>query len=260
MRDPTSERPVIDILMYHSISDRGGPTAVAPDVFAMQMRAIRNCGVPVVTMDDLAAARSGRRQLPPRSVIITFDDGFQDFADTAWPVLSRSNYQPIIYLPTGFVGRSEGWKGIADPPRTLMGWETIAELAGEGVMFGSHTISHPDLASLPEDVLDDELTLSKNEIASRLGCEVRHFAPPYGRSNGAVRARIARHYETSVGTVLGQAQLSDDMIDLPRIEMFYFTDEARWNRHLAGDGRLYLAGRRALRAVRGKIMLPWTRI
>jgi peptidoglycan/xylan/chitin deacetylase (PgdA/CDA1 family) len=257
VRDPTSYRPVIDILMYHSISDRGGPTAIAPEVFAMQMRAVAKAGVPVVTMDDLAASRSGGGHLPPRSVIITFDDGFQDFADVAWPVMSRHGFRPIVYLPTGFVGRTEGWKGIADPPRMLMRWETIRALGGDGVIFGSHTISHPDLQSLQADVLDDELMLSRNDISARLEREIRHFAPPYGRSSASVRARIARHYETSVGTVLGQASLSDDPINLPRIEMFYFQGEARWHRHLADEGGLYLAGRRALRAVKGAVMRPW---
>lgn len=250
--------PVVDILMYHSVSDAGGPTSIMPATFAMQMRAIADAGVPVITLDDLLQARGGGKTLPPRSVIITFDDGFQDFADAAWPVMQRHGFRPVVYIPTGWVGRAEGWKGIADPPRRLMSWATIRGLAQDGVEFGSHTVSHPDLRALPDAGLEEELAQSRKAIADRIGREARHFAPPYGRADARVRSRIARHYATSVGTSLAATSPSTSPHDLPRIEMFYFTDDRRWRAHLAGQGAAYLARRRALRAVRGALLKPWT--
>jgi peptidoglycan/xylan/chitin deacetylase (PgdA/CDA1 family) len=249
--------PVADILMYHSISDRGGATAIAPSDFAMQMECLAASGLPVLTLDDVLAARSGGATLPPRSVVITFDDGFEDFARTAWPVMQRHGFRPIVYLPTGFVGRAEGWRGIADPPRALMGWGTIRTLAGEGVIFGGHTVSHPDLTSLTDEALTAELTVSLREIEDRLGVGVPHFAAPYGRTDARVRAAIARDYRTNVGTRLFTATAADDVFDLPRLEMFYFTDRAAWERHLAGRGAGYLAKRRTLRAVKSALMRPW---
>ncbi len=249
--------PVVDILMYHSISGAGGPTSIDPGTFAMQMQAIARAGVPVISLDFLLAARAGGAALPARSVILTFDDGFQDFADAAWPVMSRHGFTPVVYLPTGWVGRSEGWRGIAEPPRRLMSWDTIRALAEDGVVFGSHTISHPDLNALAPEALAQELDLSRDDIETRLGRKAAHFAPPYGRANARVRAAIAARYRTSVGTALAEAGPTSDIADLPRIEMFYFTDRGRWESHLAGQGAAYLARRRMLRAARGAVLKPW---
>ncbi|MGB3312955.1 MAG: polysaccharide deacetylase family protein [Albidovulum sp.] len=249
--------PVIDILMYHSISDRGGATSIAPATFAAQMAAIAGAGVPVITLDDYRAAQDGRGKLAPHSVIITFDDGFQDFADAAWPVMSKHGFKPIVYLPTACIGRAEGWRGIADPPRPLMGWGTIRALAAEGVEFGSHTVSHPDLDALPEDARGAELERSKAVIEDRLSRQIHHFAPPYGIAGPEVRTAIAKLYKTSVGTRLGQAGLTDDPHYLPRLEMFYFTDIARWRAHLAGRGAAYLAARKGLRAIKSAVAKPW---
>lgn len=251
--------PVTSILMYHSVSERGGATAIAPGVFAMQMRVLAESGVPVLSMDGwLAARRAG--SLPPRSVVITFDDGFQDFADVAWPVMKPLGFRPIVYLPTGFVGRAEGWKGIAAPPRALMGWEAIGRLAGEGVEFGNHSVSHPDLTGLAPERLIEEIAVARHEIEARLGRDCAHFAPPYGLADRAVRAAIRGAHATSVGTRLGEARPGCDLFDLPRIEMFYFRDESRWRDHLAGRGGAYLAARRAMRWVKGRMVRPWAGI
>ncbi|MBS0563853.1 MAG: polysaccharide deacetylase family protein [Proteobacteria bacterium] len=244
------------ILMYHSVSDRGGATAIARRDFAMQMRVLAESGVAVLSLDDWLAAREFGH-LPARSVIITFDDGFQDFAEAAWPAMGRHGFRPIVYLPTGHVGGEEGWKGIARPPRQLMGWDTIRALATEGVLFGSHTVSHPDLTALDPEAARTELVCAQVAIEDRLARPVMHFAPPYGLSSPALRAEIARHYRTSVGTRLGEAGAGADLHDLPRIEMFYFTDERRWRDHLAGRGGAYLAARRLARAVKAGLMKPW---
>lgn len=249
--------PVVDILMYHSISDRGGATAIPPAIFAAQMQALAESGVPVVTLDDLVAARDARGTLSPRSVIVTFDDGFRDFGQSAWPVMRTHGFRPMVYLPTSYVGRDEGWHGIASPPRALMGWAEIRALSREGVDFGSHTVSHPNLDALAEDALLAELEQSKRMIEDRLGKPVRHFAPPYGLASAAVRGKIAQNYRTSVGTVLAQAGARSDLHDLPRIEMFYFRDIGRWRAHLAGQGGLYLRQRQVARWVKGRMMRPW---
>ena len=236
----------VDILMYHSISDAPGATSIAPEIFGAQMQALAASNLPVVSLDTLMdpAGQAGR------SVVITFDDGFADFDETAWPILRDYNFRPIVYLPSGCIGGAESWTGSNTPPRPLMGWNRVESLAAEGVHFGAHSITHPDLAALDADALEHEIARSGHDIAARLGQPIRHFAPPYGSASAAVRRCIARHYATSVGTRLGVAGPGADLHDLPRLEMFYFTDIARWTTHLSGGGGAYLTARRALRRLR----------
>ena len=269
---------IVDILMFHSVAEARGatsrPTSVAPGVFAAQMQALARSGLPVISLGQLAAARGGGPALPPRSVILTFDDGFRDFADAAWPLLRDRGWPVCVYLPTGPVGGHETWRGRANPPRPLMGWDVIARLAGEGVTFGAHSVNHPDLLALDPAARLAELRQSRDAIAARLGRVPAHFAPPYGRSDAALRETLAGLFDTSCGTRLGQARLgqaglgqaglgqpgaASDLHDLPRLEMFYFTDLARWQAHLAGRGAGYLALRRGLRGLRGLVRDPWGR-
>ena len=250
---------VVDILMFHSIAAAPGPTSVAPALFAAQMEALARSGLPVISLDRLAAARNGGAALPPRAVILTFDDGFRDFADAAWPVLRGRGWPVCVFLPTGAIGGAETWRGRADPPRPLMGWDMIARLAAEGVSFGAHSVSHPDLLALGPAARRAELQQSRDTIAARLGRAPDHFAAPYGRSDAALQASLAAMFATACGTGLGQAGLASNLHDLPRLEMFYFADLARWQAHLAGRGAGYLALRRGLRRLRGLIRDPWGR-
>ena len=250
----SSRTEPLDILMYHSVSERGGPTATPEPVFRAQMEAIADSGVPVLSLDALSGG------WPGRGVVLTFDDGFQDFADAAWPVIRDHGWTALVYLPTAFVGGVEGWAGIAKPPRPLMDWTTIERLSAEGVQFGGHTINHPDLIALEGAALEEELTTSKALIAERTGQDICHFAPPYGRATDATRSAIRRHYATSCGTRLARATPRDDVFDLPRLEVFYYQDASRLSALLAGRGDAYLFARRTLRAVKDRISNPWSRV
>lgn len=242
--------PVTDILMYHSISEGVHPTQIAPGVFAEQMAAIADLGVPVLTLDDFCAARRGERTLPPRSIIITFDDALTDFADVAWPILKKHTFPAINYVPTGRVGEAADWDGAAHPPARIMDWEALGALAGEGATFGSHSVTHPNLDALDPDAVTDELCLSRDALEDRLGKPVQHFAPPYGRAKPSVQRQIGEYYRSSVGTRLESANLFSPGLDFPRLEMYYFRDVGSWRRHLEGRGRHYLALRKTLRLVK----------
>ena len=107
----------VDILMYHSIAEAPGPTSIAPRLFEAQMSALVASGLAVLRMDDVPSHLATGRG---RAVAITFDDGFRDFAKTAWPVLRRLNLSAMVYIPTDCIDGAERWSGAHRPPRPLM--------------------------------------------------------------------------------------------------------------------------------------------
>lgn len=243
-------RSSIPILTYHSVSDEPGPTSIPASVFRAQMDAVRELDVDVVDLEWVLTWMSGEVVPARRTIAITFDDAFQDFADAAYPILANLGLAASVFAPTGLVGERESWPGANDPPRQLMDWPTIRSLSAAGVRFGSHARTHCDLTRLDDQSLDRELLLSRRELEDQLGSPSPFFAPPYGRSSSAVRRAVARRYSMSFGVRLGEATALSPLFDMPRIEMHYFRDITRWRAFLKGEGRLYFRARRLARGVR----------
>lgn len=240
----------VDILTYHSISEAGGPTSIPPELFEDHLRALDASGCTVVPLAALADWHDGEAELPERCVVITFDDGFRDFLTDAHPRLDARGWPATVFLPTSKVGGREDWHGAHEPARPLLSWPEVQTLAGSGVAFGAHSVSHPDLTRLPDDALEHEIMAPKAEIAARLGAPPLAYAPPYGRSGRREHRLIRQHYRLAVGTRLARAGRTDDPVDLPRIEMHYFRDLERWRRYLDRRERWYFEARRALRRLR----------
>ena len=244
------------ILTYHSISNEPGPTSIPPEIFLAQMEAIGELGVNVVGLDEIEDWISGGREFSRRTVAITFDDAFLDFKETAFPILESRGFSSTVFVPTSLVGSSENWIGANNSARQLMSWDDIGELSKKGVSFGSHSERHVDLTLLEDVALEEDLSKSRRDLETRLDKPAPHFAPPYGRSDNKVLQAIARHYSLSVGVSLDEARQDSPIHDLPRIEMYYYSDISRWRAFLSGKGCVYLQLRRAARGLRGALPAP----
>jgi peptidoglycan/xylan/chitin deacetylase (PgdA/CDA1 family) len=241
-------RDRVPVLTYHSISAAPRPTCIPLAVFRMQMATLADLGFKAMTLADFQAWRRGEGT-GERRVLITFDDGFQDFADAAAPVMAEHGFASVVFLPTGKLGGREDWDSAPGEGQALMDWPTVERLSRSGVEFGGHSVMHRDLTRLSPADLDDEVAGSADALAAHLGGPPLGFAPPFGRTNGAVAAAVAARYPLSFGTRLGRAGRDAPASDIPRIEMHYFRDAKRWRSFLVGDDA-YLGARQVLRSVR----------
>ena len=174
----------IPILRYHSVSTDPAPWiapyAVAPATFARHVDLITASGRTAMTVSELCAALTGRIPLPHRPIVITFDDGFADFAYAA-RVLSEHYLPSTVYLTTGALrGRGPRPTNMAMPPAPMLDWSQLAELCELNVEIGAHSHTHPQLDTLPPSAIADEILQSKEMLEDALGLEVPSFAYPYG--------------------------------------------------------------------------------
>ena len=220
-----AERPTkIPVLMYHSIAE-DGPSLLAryrttPECFEGQLLWLRRNGYHAIGSEELLWFIENRHPFYGRPVIITFDDALQDFADAAWPMLRKHDFKAEVFVVTDFAGKIARWDAAYGPPAPLMDAETIARLHAEGVCFGSHLATHAGAAGLSTFELIEELARSRSALARWLGRPARSMAAPYSLSDDRLR-RLAREagYKICFGAREGLASLSDDPIDLPRIEV-----------------------------------------
>jgi peptidoglycan/xylan/chitin deacetylase (PgdA/CDA1 family) len=224
-----SERAeAVPVLMYHRIADEPDPArrrwAVSPQAFREQLGWLRRHGYRAIGSTELAAGLRAGTPFAGRPVLITFDDGYEDFAETAWPALRATDFTAEVFLVADLVGRSADWDRDGAP---LMGWERIAALAREGARFGSHLCTHRRPATLSTRALAAELARSRAVIEARLGRPALSVAAPHGGIDDRfLRLAAAAGYETAFSTQPGRAALGDHPLKLRRLEVSGHADLA----------------------------------
>lgn len=214
----------ISILMYHQVG-RFAPMSqhranyCDVDRFHAQMRYLKRIGATVLSMSDAVDALAGRRPIPPRAVVLTFDDGCDNFYDNALPILESFAYPAIAYVIAGMAGGTAEWMGKLaghDVP-SLMSYTRIRELPARGIEVGSHGYSHIRLAGEPATTLQREVADSKRRIEDEIGRAVPHFCYPYGSHDLAtVEAVAAAGYVSAITCQRGAATSAFDPLALPR--------------------------------------------
>jgi peptidoglycan/xylan/chitin deacetylase (PgdA/CDA1 family) len=185
--------------------------------FAAQMAYLRLGGYNVISLEQLHRGLFEGAPLPPRSVVLTFDDGYENFREHAWPVLRRHGFPATVFMVTNQLGRNAGWLTPDFTPAPLMSPATVRELAAQGVSFGSHTLNHARLSELDAAQQRREIFDSKAALEDVLGQPVADFCYPYGLYNERARDLVAEAgYRTGLTCIRGAANTGDNAFELPR--------------------------------------------
>ena len=180
---PAPAPGTLRVLMYHRVagtSDRDILT-VTPFAFAQQMRWLREEGWEVLPVRE-ALLRLEKGSLPPKAAAITFDDGYRDNFEEAFPILLSQRFPATVFPVTGFVlGESEHrrYRG-SSPPVPYLTVEQIREMKGAGIDFGGHTHTHPLLAGLTVEAATEEILRAKKLLEEWTGEKSTLFAYPNG--------------------------------------------------------------------------------
>lgn len=181
-RARTQGRPDVSglrILLYHRVSDDDDPLAVAPRRFREQMACLAAEGYRVVDLIE-ALDLLGAGVAPPRTIALTFDDGFADVGDEALPVLQRHGFRATVFVTTGVTDGRVAFPWYERQPKVL-GWDEIVALDRQGTLrFEAHTVTHPSLLAVDDGTAAAEIRDSRHELQGRLGRTVSAFAYPAG--------------------------------------------------------------------------------
>jgi peptidoglycan/xylan/chitin deacetylase (PgdA/CDA1 family) len=254
LRSSSSNRaPSIPILMYHSVSngsegdgseDRREAaahpyyrTSTSPQRFAEQINYLHGNGYRTVSLAEAVSELRGPSPTGGKQVVITFDDGYQDFYRHAFPVLSQCGFSATVFLPTAYMGETP----ISFKGRDCLTWTEVRELSHYGIRFGSHTVTHPQLRDLSPGAVKDEIFGSKKIIEEKLGGEVDSFAYPYAFPQTDTDFRnmlrdllLQAGYRNGVCTIVGLARSESDSFFMERLPVNSCDDGALFQAKLTG--------------------------
>lgn len=204
----------IPVLNYHQINDtEKNALTVNTEQFEAQMKYLSENGYTAITPADMLDAWENGTQLPEKPVIITFDDGYLDNYNHAFPVLEKYQLKATIFLISDYVNTYPNY----------LTWSAVQDMQQSGLIdFESHTLSHEELTKAPDlDEAKHQLTGSKQAIEWNLGKQVNFIAYPCGEYNDDIeQATKDAGYRAAFTVNYGLAEPGEDPFILDRVPIF----------------------------------------
>lgn len=206
---------LLPTFLYHHIQSHESAVekkqtalTVYTDIFKEQMEYLKSKGYNVVSMQDLINFFDSGTPIPPKSILLTFDDGYQDFYTDAYPILSALGFRSTMFTVTGLVNNSD-----------YLIWDEIASMNGLA-LFGNHTWSHKSLPSADTSVQQKEISLADSQLTEHGLNSPKVFAYPYGGYTPFAESYIkSLGYKIAFGTVPGSVLCKKQRFNLPRLHV-----------------------------------------
>jgi peptidoglycan/xylan/chitin deacetylase (PgdA/CDA1 family) len=217
------------VLGYHKI---GAPPAngwhtwfyIPEEVFAKQLSFLRDNAWEAISGDTFIKGLAQPASLPPKSVLLTFDDGYRSLLRTTLPWLRKFNFPAVVFVPTAYIGGHNEFDAGNEPSEPICGWDDLHELERQGLSVQSHGVAHRRLSQLDAKEQRLEIFYSKLILESRLDKPVSLFSFAYGddcrAADGVDRMLREAGYHASFLYGGGQLQLPlTNHFAIPRLAM-----------------------------------------
>ncbi len=196
------------IFLYHSI----GNDTIPPQLFEQHLDFLCSAFSIIPLREVYQGITSGN--LPPKPLVVSFDDGYRDNYELALPILEKHHIVCTIFITTGYIGGKLWGKPV-------MTQEQIKDLVSRGMEIAAHTVSHPNLRRLNHAELRAELAMSKTKLEEIIEGPVVSLSYPYGLYNRQV-TKIAREvgFKIAVTTVHDFFLNREKLLECPRLPVY----------------------------------------
>lgn len=211
----------LPVLLYHRIVNKDSIIGkhkiyVWEKDFQKQMKFLKENGYQTITFFDL---KQNPKMDLTKKVIITFDDGYTDNYELAFPILKQYGLKAVIYLVTKINHNAWGVKE-GEPKIDMMSNTQIKEMSDYGIEMGGHTQHHVNLFEHNSETQLDEIKGSKNDVEAITKKDAISFAYPFGGINEEIKMITKQAgFEYAVSTNTGPKQFEEDMFQIRRIEV-----------------------------------------
>lgn len=226
----------VPVLMYHRIADiPGDQYSVPPALFAWHLDFLQRHGYHTISLAAFHAHLTQGASLPPKPVVITLDDGYEDNFTNALPLLAQRQMTAAVFAVAGWVGKYNDWENYPGKPRVrLMTWEQLRTWRQAGLDVGSHSMGHPYLSTLTDDEITYELIESKRLLWENLGEPIDFFCYPFGDFDRRVQAAAqAAGYKAAFAIYHGTSWLHNDLWALRRVAVPLRTGQDKFSHRVS---------------------------
>lgn len=198
----------VPILMYHKIGDElNNDAVISKERFNEHMAYLDQQGYHPISLDELYGYVSQKKLLPSKPVVLTFDDGYRDTYEIAFPILKKYGFKSVLFISAA---------GSGD----RLSWQELQEMKASGMEVSSHSYNHRDLDGLSAQIQTEEINKSKEIFDQMLNQDTRYFCYPNGSYNQTTLNLLQeKGIVLAVTTQPGWAKPGDNPLTLRRIWM-----------------------------------------
>lgn len=212
---PISSSIRVPILLYHYVEyvkDKGDTIRqsldIVPRTFEEQVQTLQNAGYTFMTASELADVLDGKRLLPVKPILLTFDDGHWDLDTDVLPILEKYHVKATAYIISGFIGGAD-----------FMTKDQLEDVIKSGLVeIGAHTVHHISLAKKLYPIAQYEIDQSRTSLQQEYHLPVVSFAYPNGSFDNQALSLVAQAgFRTAVSTIPGIEQSRSNRYYLYRL-------------------------------------------
>lgn len=203
-----------------------GYNRICAEIFEQHLQYLKDSGYYSVSWENWQTAKFTKTPLPGKPILLTFDGGYLDFLNCAFPLLKRFDFTATIFIVAEFIGKTNSWEKADSEQVQLMGWPEIRQLRDAGIEIGSMSATYQPLTGLSPTEIVREGAKSRAILERGLGKSVKCFAYPYGSVDKIVENLVgATGYTYGVSCESKFSNFEDSLLSLPRMQV---TTENFW--------------------------------